>query len=147
MYYKNPSPLLFTWVYTFVKIHRAVLLRFVHFIVCSLYCTSIRSYQQEQDKSQPLCMNKPKNHYLWVYRVGGLEKAVVLRKCHNADFLQKLALGNHHYSMCFWLSIPRLKRNSMLKCREDEAKSWPRSSSADGLREGWQPTALHLYNI
>ena len=28
----------------------------------------------------------------------------------------------------------------MLKCREDEAKSWPRSSSADGLRGGWQPT-------
>ena len=55
-------------------------------------------------------------------------------------FCKNLLLGSYHESMCFWLSIPWLKRNSMLKCREDEAKSWPRSSSADGLRGGWQPT-------
>lgn len=61
-------------------------------------------------------------------------------------FCKNLLFGNHD-SMCFWLSIPWLKCNSLLKCREDEAKSWPRSSSADGVRGGWQPSALHLYNI
>ena len=55
-------------------------------------------------------------------------------------FCRNLLLGSYHESMCFWLSIPRLKRSSMLKCQEGEAKSWPRSSSADGLRGGWQPT-------
>lgn len=60
--------------------------------------------------------------------------------------LQNLLLGTHHQSMCFWLSIPQLKRNSMLKCRGDEAKSWPRSNSADGWRGGRQPSALHLCN-
>lgn len=60
---------------------------------------------------------------------------------------QNLFFGTCHHSMCFWLSIPQLKRNSMLKCREDEAKSWPRSSSTDGWRGGRQLSALHLCNI
>lgn len=93
-------------------------------------------------------MNKPKNHHLGVYWVGGSEKAVVLKKTNRMrTFCKNLLFGNHHYSMCFWLSIPRRKCSAVLKCRKDEAKSWPRSSSADGLRGGWQPTALHLDNI
>lgn len=42
-------------------------------------------------KIPALCTNKPKNHHLGVYWVGGSEKIVVLRK-HAADFLQTLAL-------------------------------------------------------
>lgn len=37
-------------------------------------------------------MNKPKNHHLGVCWVGGSEKAVLLRKQQDADFLQELAL-------------------------------------------------------
>ena len=36
--------MIITWEYTFVKIHRAVLVRFVRFIVFSLYCTPIKYY-------------------------------------------------------------------------------------------------------
>lgn len=64
-----------------------------------------------------------------------------------SGLLQDLFFGTCHHSMCFWLSIPQLKCNSVLRCRGDEAKSWPRSSLADGWRGGRQLSALHLCNV
>lgn len=81
------------WVYTFAKVHSAVFLRSVPFIIFIVHFIiwHFNKLLLTATKIPALCTNTPENYHLGVYWVGGSKKTVALRKQHGADFLQKLA--------------------------------------------------------